>query len=334
MNVNLKLVEPYSISERQFTDNMVYLDWNESCFNPDPVINYFKNSPFKNYNLYPDPTNLDLIESLGKYTNTNTKFIDVFNGSDSALDYTFRTLLNIGDSVLIPFPNYSQVNQTITSLGCKIIYCDIEEIDKSLKNDIKLVYLSNPNNPLGYCIDPTHLIKKYPNIYFIVDEAYHEFAPEFTLFAKAHEFPNLIVTRTFSKALCMAALRLGYLTTNLDILEKIRLIKNNKEINRLAQIAGVVTLNNIEWYFDKINLTNHNKKSFVDSIENVKNIYVYNSKANFVLIKHPSIKKIIQDAKLKNILIRDRSKFISNTVRITIGNTESMDALSKIIKNL
>lgn len=334
MNVNLNLVESYSISERQFSDNMVYLDWNESWYNPHPVIDYFKSIPFCNYNLYPDPTNFNLIESLSKYTNTSTQFIDVFNGSDSALDYTFRTLLNIGDSVLIPFPNYSQVNQTITSLGCKIIYCDIEEIEKCINNDIKLVYLSNPNNPIGYCIDPTPLIKKYQNIYFIVDEAYYEFAPECTLFPLAHEFQNLVVTRTFSKALCMAALRLGYLTTNINILEKIRLIKNDKEINRIAQIAGVVTLNNIEWYLDKINLTNQNKASFIDSIAKVKGLYVYDSKANFVLIKHPRIEKIIEGARSKNILIRDRSKFINDTARITIGNKESMDALSKIIKNL
>jgi histidinol-phosphate aminotransferase len=334
MNVNLKFVEPYNISERQFSDNMVYLDWNESCYNPEPVINYFKNSPFFNYNLYPDPTNFDLIDSLSKYTNTNSNYIDVFNGSDSALDYTFRALLNIGDNVLIPFPNYSQVNQTITSLGCNILYCDIEAIEKSITSEINLIYLSNPNNPIGYCIDPVNLIKKYPNIYFVVDEAYHEYAPEFTLFEQANKFENLIVTRTFSKALCMAALRLGYLTSNLNILEKIRLIKNNKEINRMAQIAGVVTLNNIEWYRNKIELTNKNKHEFVDSLCNVKDLHLFNSNANFILIKHPKIKKIIEESKTKNILIRDRSKFIEDAVRITIGTKESMDTLSKIIKNL
>jgi histidinol-phosphate/aromatic aminotransferase/cobyric acid decarboxylase-like protein len=132
----------------------------------------------------------------------------------------------------------------------------------------------------------------------------------------------------------MAALRLGYLTSSFNILEKIRLIKNNKEINRVAQIAGVVTLNNIEWYHNKIELTNKTKHEFVDSLYNIKDLQIYNSNANFILIKHPKIKKIIEDSRKKNILIRDRSKFIDDTVRITIGTKESMGALSKIIKNL
>jgi histidinol-phosphate aminotransferase len=313
---------------------MVFLDWNESCFKPEPLIDYFKRYPFENFNIYPDPNHAELIESLSVYTNTSPQFIDVFNGSDSALDYTFRTLLNVGDLVLIPFPNYSQVNQTITSLGCTISHCDIDSIENSIGTHIKLVYLSNPNNPIGYCIDPTPLIKKFPEIYFVVDEAYHEFAPEFTLFHEAHKFQNLVVTRTFSKALCMAALRLGYLTSNSGILQKIKLIKNDKEINRLAQIAGVTTLNNIDWYINRVDLLRKNKMAFIDSIAHVSDLYVYDSKANFVLLKHPNVKKIIESAKFNNILIRDRTKFIADTVRITIGNINSMDTLSRIIKNL
>ena len=334
MNVNLSLVEPYTVSERSFNDNMIYLDWNESPFQPEPVIEYFKKNPFIEYNLYPDPTNVELINCLAKYTNAPFNLIEVFNGSDSALDYSLRTLLNIGDKVLIPYPNYSQINQTITFLGSQIVYCQIENIEVSISNDIKLVYLSIPNNPIGYCLDLSPLIKKYPKVYFIIDEAYHEFAPEYSLFEKASLFTNLIVVRTFSKALCLASLRLGYLTSNSNILEKIKLIKNNKEINRLAQIAGIVTLQNIEWYQEKISQILKNKANFISSIVNKSNIEIYASKANFILIKHPDVKKIIAESKKIKMLIRDRSSFISNTARITIGTEESMKKLAYLIQNL
>lgn len=331
MNVNIKNITPYILSERITNKNLTLLDWNESPYSPTPVINYFEENSFIDFNLYPDPSNTELKKYISQYTNTGETFIETFNGSDSALDHTFRTLLNVGDTVLIPSPNYTQVNQTITSLGSFILECDIEKLESEINENINLVYISNPNNPIGYVYDILPLIIKYPNIYFIVDEAYHEFAPEFTLFDKANFYPNLIVTRTFSKGLCLASLRLGYLTSNLDILNNIRKIKNFKEVNKLAEIAGVITLKNIDWYKNIIQDINNIKKEFIYSISNHE---IYNSHANFVLLKHPKIKEIIYESKRQNILIRDRSSLISNTARISIGKLDSMIKLSKIINNI
>jgi histidinol-phosphate aminotransferase len=331
MNVNIKHVTPYVLSERNISKGMVLLDWNENPFHPIPVIDYFKNNPFTEFNLYPDPSNKDLKAHIAEYTGVEEQYIETFNGSDSALEYIFRTLLNKGDKVLIPSPNYTQINQVITSLGANIIECGIEELEHNINDNINLIYLSNPNNPLGYVYNILPLIEKYPNIYFIVDEAYYEFAPEFTVFNKATSYSNLIVTRTFSKALCLASLRLGYLTTNLEILNNIRKIKNFKEVNKLAEIAGVVTLKNIDWYKNKIQEINTTKEIFIKSLNNTK---VYNSYANFVLIEHPKIEEIIFEAKKENILIRNRSSFITNSARITIGELTDMNKLSKIINNI
>ena len=80
-----------------------------------------------------DLTSKELLDGLSKYTNTDKEFIQVYNGSDSALDHTFRILLNDGDKVIIPAPNYSQINQTITSLGGVIEYCDIGGLEETIK---------------------------------------------------------------------------------------------------------------------------------------------------------------------------------------------------------
>ena len=332
MNVNLNLVTPYQISDRVFNDDMIYLDWNESPYKPEPVIEYFKKNPFNDYNLYPDPTNINLKIELSNYTNVDLKYIETFNGSDSALDYIFRVLLNVGDKVLIPKPNYTQINQSILSLGSSIHYCDVVNISQEIKqNDINVVYLSNPNNPIGYVQDVLPLIESFPNVYFIIDEAYYEFETNYSVFQKAHLLNNLVVTRTFSKALSLASLRLGYISSNDNFLEKIRRIKNFKEVNKLAEVAGVITLKNIDWYFEKVKKINETKVRFINEIKHIKS---YNSHANFVLIEHNQIKNIIEECKNENILIRDRSSLITNTARITIGDDESMNKLIRIINKV
>ncbi len=332
MNVNLNNVKPYLLSKRITSDEMITLDWNESPFEPLPVIQYFENYKFTKFNSYPDPSNSNLKKEISRYTNVDESCIETFNGSDSALDYTFRVLINQGDKVLIPTPNYTQINQTIASLGGEIIYCTIEELTNEIKIKLpKIVYLSNPNNPLGYNVEVLSMILENKNVYFVIDEAYFEFSKFFSVFDKAQNIENLVVTRTFSKALCLAALRLGYLTSNPNILKKIRSIKNFKEVNKLAEIAGVVTLKNIDWYNKTVDEINRIKVNFA---KNLKNVKIFNSSSNFILIQSDKYFEIIEELQKENILVRDRSSYVDNTLRISIGKENDMLIVSDIINKI
>ena len=328
MNYNLEKVTPYSVSERITSPDMVYLDWNESSYMSDLVVSNLQ-SKLTQLNQYPDPNNTLLKEQLSLYTKVDSEFIEAFNGSDSALDYTFRTLLNSKDRVLVPYPNYTQINQTIQSLGAYITFCDITLLEESIESHKpQMVYLSNPNNPTGYVYDIKSLVKKYSSIYFIVDEAYYEFYTDSSVFNLAYKLSNLIVTRTFSKGLGLAGVRLGYLTTNSYIINKIKTIKNFKEVNRIAEAAGIIALQNIEHIQKDISEMLKTKKKFLSQLKGVR---TYDSYANFILIEHPRVKDIIEDLKQNNILVRDRSKFINNTIRITIGKPDVMAVVAKII---
>jgi len=332
MNINLAKVTSYQLSSRAIYPGVVALDWNESPFEPLPVIDFFEKNRYTKYNSYPDSTNVELRKAISRYTNVDLNYIETFNGSDSALDYLFRILLNSGDIVLIPSPNYTQINQTILSLGGEIMTCSISDLQESIKfQSPKVVYLSNPNNPLGYCIDVLPLIRENKDVFFIVDEAYYEFSPVFSVFEYASSLDNLIVTRTFSKALCLASLRLGYITSNEDILENVRSIKNFKEVNGLAEVAGVVTLQNIDWYLSKVSELNKTKDIFVKSLKNVE---YYESAANFVLIRSDKNLDILTELSKINILVRDRSSHLSNSIRISIGRPDDMKLISDVINKL
>ncbi len=331
MNRNLDKISPYVISDRKYSSDMIYLDWNEGYdLETSLKLEIHKKISNLKWNQYPDLTSKELLKSLSNYTETDEDFIQVYNGSDSALDHSFRILLNDGDEVIIPSPNYSQINQTITSLGGVIKYCDIGRLEETIKEtkNLKVVYISNPNNPMGYVYDIKPLVIKYPEIFFIVDEAYYEFSKQYSMFSSAYKYPNVIVTRTFSKALGLASVRLGYLTSNSYIVSKLSKIKNFKEVNQLAQIAGKVVLDNISTIEDGIERMKIIKQGFLRTIKGVR---VYDSHSNFVLIEHPLVSDIISDLKKNNILVRDRSDYINNTMRITIGQPENMKTIANII---
>ena len=211
-----------------------------------------------------------------------------------------------------------------------IEYCDIGGLEQTIKKteNLKVVYISNPNNPMGYVYDIKPLVLKYPEVFFIVDEAYYEFSKQYSMFDSAYKYPNVIVTRTFSKALGLASVRLGYLTSNSYIVSKLSKIKNFKEVNQLAQIAGKVVLDNIDTIESGIERMKIIKQGFLRTIKGVR---VYDSHSNFVLIEHPLVSDIISDLKKNNILVRDRSDYINNTMRITIGQPEDMKTIAEII---
>lgn len=327
MNYNLEKVTPYTISERKISADMVYLDWNESVYSPEIITGDL----LSKVNLYPDPHNSKLKIALEKYTGVDKNFIECFGGSDSALDYTFRTLLNAGDEVLIPYPNYTQINQTIQSVGAKVKYVELENLGKAIAElKPKVVYLSNPNNPYGYVYDPKPFISEFADTYFIIDEAYHEYNPKSSVFHFAQDLENLIVVRTFSKGLGIAGLRLGYLTSSSYIISKIQSIKNFKDVSSIAEAAGIAILENIELVQKDIDKTIDTKNKF---IKKIKTATVHDSYANFVLIEHPSIGDIIEDLKKENILVRDRQNYVKDTMRVSIGTPKVMNKVAKIINN-
>ena len=328
MNVNLDNVKPYILSDRVISSDMTYLDWNEGTPIPDKMMKKIKNK-LTDLHHYSDPSNNELKDALESHTGVDKTFIEVFNGSDSALDYTFRVLLNNNDKVFIPYPYYTQVNQTITSLGCRVLNCDISTLEENIKSfKPKVVYLSVPNNPLGYVYNTLPLAEKYPNTFFIVDEAYAEFFPKCSVFDQAYKYSNVIVTRTFSKGFGLAGIRLGYMTTNSYIMNKIRSINNFKQVNTLAAIAGVEALKDFKSIKANIDNTNQTKKEFLRMLKDYR---VRDSHANFVLLEHTRAKEIINELKSLGILVRDRSKFINNTMRITIGPLPMMRKIAQII---
>jgi histidinol-phosphate aminotransferase len=343
VNKRLNLIKPYKPSERDFDEAFTKLDWNECTIQYGNELKKIVFDSLKeiNFNEYPNINNVELIYKLSTYCGVEYKNIQIFNGSDSALQYIFSTFLNLDSSVLIFYPNYTQIETQINLYCDNIIYSKIlDPFNNHIYNfkDIEyadVIYLSNPNNPTGFCLDSIlieELLKLYPNKLFIIDEAYYEFSSK-SCVSLVQKYDNIIVTRTFSKALSLASIRLGYICANENLIGYINKIRNIKDVNSFAQKLGCIILDNYHLIQERIDLILNNRNLFQEELKKY-NIKFVNSEANFVLIYLNDFNNKINELRQEKILVRDRSMFdgLENCVRITIGELDVMKKIIEIIR--
>ena len=325
-------LQTYNVGGRSdLSSDWECFDWNESEFPPtNKVFEVMKS--FYRYERYPDITATQLKNKLSEYVSLPVDFIEVYNGSDDALKDIITVFVDKDTHVLSYQPSYTQVNTFITTNTENYMKVNIKdplgkhEYDFDYCKVNEVVYLVNPNNPTGKLLpveEIKKLVKTYPNTLFIVDEAYYEFAKQScSHLVVSHK--NLIVTRTFSKAFGLASVRLGYCMGHPDTLSHIRKIRNGKAVNTLGQLCGIAALNDLDYLQSRIDEMNDAKKFFIDNLPNYYN--ALDSDANFVLVKTPDSKKLLEKMKENKILIRDRSAFdnLENCVRITIGSKKQI----------
>ena len=334
-------LQTYNVGGRsELSSDWECFDWNESEFPPtNKVFEVMKS--FYRYERYPDITAKQLKNKLSEYVSLPVDFIEVYNGSDDALKDIITVFVDRDTKVLSYQPSYTQVNTFITTNTEHYEKINIQDplgehhYDFDYCKSADVVYLVNPNNPTGKLLpvkEIEKLVKQYPNTLFIVDEAYYEFAKQScTHLVVSHK--NLIVTRTFSKAFGLASVRLGYCMAHPDTLSDVRKIRNGKAVNALGQLCGIAALNDLDYLQSRIDEMNDAKKFFIDNLPNY--YQAVNSDANFVLVKTPDSKKVLEKMRENKILIRDRSAFenLENCVRITIGSKKQIIRVLDVMTN-
>ena len=332
-------LQTYNVGGRSdLSSDWECFDWNESEFPPtNKVFEVMKS--FYRYERYPDITAKLLKSKLSDYVSLPVDFIEVYNGSDDALKDIITVFVDRETHVLSYQPSYTQVNTFITTNTENYMKVNIKnplgehDYDFDYCKVANVVYLVNPNNPTGKLLavdEIEKLLKTYPDTLFIVDEAYYEFAKQScSHLVVSHK--NLIVTRTFSKAFGLASVRLGYCMGHPDTLSHLRKIRNGKAVNSLAQLCGIAALDDLDYLDSRIDEMNDAKKFFVDNLPH--EYYAVDSQTNFVLLKTPDSKKLLNKMKDNKILIRDRSSFdnLENCVRITIGSKKQIIRVLDVI---
>lgn len=358
-NKHIQNLHPYKVASHKIWDvtseereKIFKLDWNEATIPPSPNVltriqSLIAESSFFQY--YPSTYNRILHDKLSDYVSLPKENIQYFPSSDTLHEYISTVFLTENDEVLILGPTYDNFRLAAESHGCKVIYFNYDETFKfdlsSFAKKIdelqpKMVYVCNPNNPTGNFIDPQKikfLLDSFPEVLFLIDEAYIEFSGH-SVSEYCLQNENLLISRTFSKAFALANFRIGYLLSSKTNIDSISKIRNAKNFNTFAQEAAIAALEDFDYTKNYIDEVNQAKLIFLDFISiHCKGISANMGFGNFILMKFES-KELKQSffrfMESQNIFLRDltHSDLLSNCLRITIGNVSQMEIVTNKMK--
>ncbi|HNW83286.1 MAG TPA: histidinol-phosphate transaminase [bacterium] len=355
---NIKEIQPYAtISSRNKilsgeSHNKLAplkLDWNESTLPPSKAVKKAIKDSVENdqniLNWYPELYSNSLRVKLGEYCNRTAEEILVTNGSDDALELICKVFLDPDDQVLVPYPTYTHFITYVQSRGADLrkveladpFKTDITSILSNVTPDTKLIYIVNPNNPTGVLLSKKQIstictIASHSIV--IVDEAYFEFAGE-TVMDLIDSNPNLIITRTFSKAWALAGLRIGYLVTNSGLIDQLAKVLNPKSVSVMAQVAAFAALSDKKYMENYVFEVSVSKKMLLDFFVRF-NVKAFDSHANYIMVQHPELNTLLEKMESENIFVRDRSSFknLPNFFRITLGNISQTEELIRRLERV
>ncbi|WIF95506.1 histidinol-phosphate transaminase [Caminicella sporogenes] len=341
---SVRRLESYSMNEEKIE---VKLNANESPYDmPINIKNVLTDVLFtEKLNRYPNSKCYELRKRISKYTGLNSENIIVGNGSDEIIKMIIDAFIDKNEVVVSYSPTFS-IYKIITSIaGGKFIelenqigkvYID-ELINLANKNNAKVIFLCNPNNPTGILIPREDIMKtlEKTNSLVVVDEAYYEFCGE-TVIDSVRKYENLIVLRTLSKAFGLAGIRLGYGVSNKRVIEILNKVKPPYNINRLSQKIGIIALENKDIFLKHVKEIIKERNRLVKEIENIKHIEVFPNNSNFILIRSEKYEEILKRFKCKGVGVREYgvNGDLRNCIRISIGTKEENDIVLRALKEV
>jgi len=340
------------------------------------VIKFVKQHPDK-LGLYPDPDSNDLHAAIAEMLNksggvlcraqVNGKEVtpapedkipftvtpDMIysgNGSDEVLSFVFYAFFDSGRKFVLPeftysfYPVYAGFYDIpMDTVPLKEDWSlDTEEMLKRAENNQCGMIFANPNAPTGIGLkraEVREMLKKAsPDQIFIVDEAYVDFGGE-SCIPLLSEFKNLVIVRTFSKSLCGAGQRLGYIVSSPELVNIVTTVKNSVNhfpIDAVAQVSGAAACRDVAYYVGTSKKVAEERESFYNFLKD-KGFYVIKSETNFLFAKKDGIsgEDLYKGIKAEGLLIRHfKTPGIEDFVRITIGTKEQMAELRKAFEKV
>ncbi len=250
-------VGPETQERERGTPFVARLGANESVFGPSPrAIEAMANTEIW---MYGDPENHDLRNALAEHHNVRAENIVVGEGIDGLLGYLVRLLVGPRDAVVTSEGAYPTFNYHVAGFGGvlhKVPYRDDHEdpaalFAKAAEVDAKLVYLANPDNPMGSWHSGAHIVAAMNSLpdgcLLVLDEAYVECAPKGTAAPVSADDPRIIRMRTFSKVYGMAGARVGYAIGAPGLISAFNKVRNHFGMNRAAQAGALAALQDTGW---------------------------------------------------------------------------------------
>jgi len=334
-------------------EEVVKLASNENQLGPSPMAVEAVKKEIENINIYPDPASTELRVELAKLYGLEPDNIVVGNGGEQILQIIAQTFINPGDEIVTADTTFDILGIHVSFLGGKVVTVplkdfkqDFEGFVKAITERTKLVYVCNPNNPVGNIAtkeEVEYLANNVPeDVVIVFDEAYYHFAkvnpdyPETIDILKRR--PNTIILRTFSKVTGIAGLRIGFAVTSKEIATEMGKIKGTFNVNRLAQAAALGALKDEEHIKKTVELNYKSLELMEKTFEELGLEYV-KSNANFIFVNVGKDSKVVSEELLKRgIVIKAGNIWGWNTwLRVSTGTVEQtekfLSALKEVLKD-
>lgn len=307
----------------------------------------------KDLGRYPDGHGFYLKQALSDHLNQPEECIAIGNGSNELLELVARLFAGPGDDVVYSEHAFAVYAISTQAVGANAVVVparnwghDLSAMANAITEQTRLVYLANPNNPTGTRFGKREwesFIAKVPSdVVVVLDEAYFEYAQSrddaFNGLHYLNRYPNLIVTRTFSKAYGLAALRVGYAVAHPDIVHYINRLREPFNVNHLAQVSATAALKDPVFVQKSIE-TNHQGMQQLESFLKENQLSFIPSSANFVCVDFGGQAQAMNEALLnEGVIVRPLAADgpLSPFLRVSIGtfseNRHFMQALTKILR--
>ncbi len=349
--------KPLSELEREYgISNAVKLASNENPLGPSPAVLDALRGGFEDLARYPDGNGFELKARLAERHGVTPDWITLGNGSNDVLELVARAFLSPQSSAVFSahaFAVYPIVTQAIGARsrvaaahnGSRgpMFGHDLDAMRKQIDADTRVVFIANPNNPTGTWL-PRAALRAFvesvpPDVIVVIDEAYFEYVDEADYPDSSQwlgEFPNLLVTRTFSKAYGLASLRIGYGVSQPQLADVLNRVRQPFNVNSFAQLAACAALDDTEHLARTVEVNHAGMAQLTAGLNELTLPYIP-SVGNFVSVDVGRDPAEVYEALLREgVIVRPVDNYgMPGYLRISVGledeNRRCLDALGRVL---
>ena len=328
-------------------ESIVKLASNENPLGMSPKARAAMEKAAAGIERYPD--NFDLTRALAERYGLGMNQIVIGNGSNDVLDLAARVFLAPGRSAVFSRHAFAVYPLATMATGAECIVTpakdfghDLDAMRAAIRPDTRIVWIANPNNPTGNFL-PYPQLKAFlqslsQDVVVVLDEAYNEYLPpadRADTVAWLKEFPNLLITRTFSKVYGLAGLRIGYALASAEVADLLNRVRQPFNANNLALAAAVAALDDHIFLAESYEANRRGMEQIIAGLKRLGLSHIP-SHGNFVTFKAGDAAGVNQRLLKQGVIVRPVANYaMPEHLRVTVGlereNIRFLDALEKAL---